>query len=1015
MEKKINILFDAYVLAEADNTNASRSGIFFTAINILKEFSKNENINLSIYCSNKKFSAKLEKTLNKYFPENNFNNFYLDLLNPIEKLHSALTCSYKEKKHILTKLGILATSGVKKILPKININYEKLTKDIDIYFSPVYKIPDEIKKIKSIKKYTLLHDVIPILYPEYFGNDKNYWFYKFIKELSADDYYFTNSEHTKKDFLKYCPQLDAAKITPTLLACSDNFKPEKEKTKEVLKKYKLPTDKKYIFSLCSLEPRKNLIRAAKCFIEFINKNNIKDMVYILGGGAWDGFIEKMEKEIPDFDKYKNLILRTGYIYDEDLAPLYSGAEWFVYTSEYEGFGLPPLEAMSCGCPVITSNRASLPEVVGNTAIMIDYNSDEQHIKAYEDYYYNYNLRKENAEKGLKHAKEFSWKKCADLMLQQMTKETVRIVFITDNKYAMPTGVAIQSIIDNKKSATEIEINIIANEVSLSNLKKLRSITGKNVSINIIEIDNKYKQLGIQHEYVSKAALLKFELPKIFNNYDKILYLDSDVLVLDDLTQLYETNFENKYAGVCKDLLATKFYKDPLEIGLNTYFNSGVMLLNLEKMRQDNICEKLLWAKDHDRRKKYMDQDAFNIVFNGNVEYLNPQFNYMTMEELFYKKAFISKFYNIDNIQKPVILHLTYKKPWDFIGVPGERLWIKYLKKSAFRTEQLKRKLKFIYKIKNTFGEKLIKLFFLKVKKTCKYKNIYYINKKLEDIKIKRFLENADYENRETIPNLIISLTSFPERMYDIKYTIFSLMNQTIKPEKIILWLGEDKFPNKEKDLPIEIQQFISKGLTVKWVKDLKSYTKLIYSLEEFPKSIIVTADDDIYYPTAWLELLYESYKTAPELIHCHRAHKIKLNNDMLLPYSQWGNCTNSSVSYLNFLTGVGGVLYPPKVLFIEIINEKLFRNLAPNADDIWFWAMALKNGTKIKVVENNIKSLIYVNPERELGLNNELNLHTTNVFENKNDIQLQNVLNHYPEITEKLKEEVNEKLQNNRK
>ena len=689
--KKINILFDAYVLAEGDNTNASRSGIFFTAINILKEFSKNENINLSIYCSNRKFSAKLEKTLKKYFPENNFNNLYLDLLNPIEKLHSALTCSYKEKKRTLTKLGIFATSGIKKLLPKTNINYENLTKDIDIYFSPVYKIPDEIKNIKSIKKYTLLHDVIPVLYPEYFCNDKNYWFYKFIKELSADDYYFTNSENTKKDFLKYCQQLNPDKITPTLLACSDNFKPEKEKSKEVLKKYKLPTDKKYIFSLCTLEPRKNLIRAVKCFIEFVNKNDIRDMVYILGGGSWDGFIEKMEKEIPDFDKYKNLILRAGYIDDEDLAPLYSGAEWFVYTSEYEGFGLPPLEAMSCGCPVITSNNSSLPEVVGKAGIMIDFDSDEQHINAYETYYYNYNERKENTEKGLKRAKEFSWKKCADLMVAEMSKKPIRIAFICDNKYVMPTGVAIQSIIENKKPATEIEINVIANEVSANNLEKLRSITGKNVSINIIEIDNKYKQLGSQHEYVSKAALLKFELPKIFNNYDKILYLDSDVLVLKDLSQLYETDLGNKYAGVCKDLLATKFYKDPLEIGLNTYFNSGVMLLNLDKMRQDKICTKLLWAKEHDRRKKYMDQDAFNIVFNCNVEYLNPKFNYMTMEELFYKKSFISKFYNIDNIEKPVILHLTYKKPWNFIGVPGERLWIKYFKKSVFKTEHLKKK------------------------------------------------------------------------------------------------------------------------------------------------------------------------------------------------------------------------------------------------------------------------------------------------------------------------------------
>ena len=96
--------------------------------------------------------------------------------------------------------------------------------------------------------------------------------------------------------------------------------------------------------------------------------------------------------------------------------MYSGAEWFTYTSQYEGFGLPPLEAMSCGCPVITSNNSSLPEVVGDAGIMIDWDSDEQHIEAYEKYYFNRELRAEFAQKGLERAKQFSWEKCVDVMV-----------------------------------------------------------------------------------------------------------------------------------------------------------------------------------------------------------------------------------------------------------------------------------------------------------------------------------------------------------------------------------------------------------------------------------------------------------------------------------------------------------------------------------------------------------------------------------------------------------------------
>ena len=798
MGKKINILFDALTLAENDEKTGNRSGIWFTVYNILKEFAKNENVNIYIYCSKKKFAAKLTKTLNKYFPDNNFNKLYIDSLGPLEYEHSKLTCAYKAKKNFSTKLKLFFVSAIKKAFNR-PINYEKLTKDIDVYFSPAFHIPDEIINIKSIKKYTLLYDIIPILFPNYFSDkdmDK-YWFTPVWKQLNNNDYYFTISEHTKKDFVEHFPQMDADKVTPVLLACSENFKPEKEKTKASLEKYSLPTDKKYIFSLCTLEPRKNLIRAVKCFIEFVNKNNINDMVYILGGGSWDGFIEKMEKEIPDFEKCKHLILRAGYIDDEDLAPLYSGAEWFVYTSEYEGFGLPPLEAMSCGCPVITSNNSSLPEVVGDCGIMIDYDSDEQHINAYETYYYNYNMRKENAEKGLKRAKEFSWKKCADLMIEEMAKEPVRVAFICDDKYAMPTAVAIQSIIENKKPATEIEINIIANEVSPDNLEKLRSLTGKNVSVNIIETDNKYSSVGNPHEYVSKAALLKFDLPEIFKNYDKILYLDSDVLVLDDLSILYETSIEGKYAAVCKDFLAMQFYRDNIEIGLQNYFNSGVMLLNLAKMREDKTNKKLLMAKEHDRRK-YMDQDAFNMVFNNKTLFLNPKYNYMKRSEEFYSKRKICKFFDIKNIEKPVILHLTYKKPWEYINVPDSGLWMKYYKKSVFKTTKLnrlflKQKLSDLIYLKNFNEQKIFKFFFLKLrfKRKNKFKNLLYINKKTEDIKIKNFLENSDYEKRECVPNLIVSLTSFPQRMYDIKYTIFSLMNQTIKPEKIILWLGED--------------------------------------------------------------------------------------------------------------------------------------------------------------------------------------------------------------------------------
>ena len=216
----------------------------------------------------------------------------------------------------------------------------------------------------------------------------------------------------------YYPAINSKHIKTTLLACDERFKPVQLNIVERMKqKYNIPVGAKYIFSLCTLEPRKNLERVVKTFIRFIQKNNINDMYFVLGGGHWEEFIGKLEQEIENLGDYKDKLIKAGYIADEDLPSLYSGAEWFVYTSMYEGFGLPPLEAMSCGCPVITSNNTSLPEVVGDAGIMIDYDSDEQHIEAYEKYYFNPEIREEYRQKGLERAKLFSWKKCADQMLE----------------------------------------------------------------------------------------------------------------------------------------------------------------------------------------------------------------------------------------------------------------------------------------------------------------------------------------------------------------------------------------------------------------------------------------------------------------------------------------------------------------------------------------------------------------------------------------------------------------------
>lgn len=278
-----------------------------------------------------------------------------------------------------------------------------------------------------------------------------------------------------------------------------------------------------------------------------------------------------------------------------------------------------------------------------------------------------------------------------------------------------------------------------------------------------------------------------------------------------------------------------------------------------------------------------------------------------------------------------------------------------------------------------------------------------IDKVSLDKEIQEFTQNGTTGDDD---GLIISLTSFPQRMYEIHYTLYSLLTQTVKPAKVILWLGREQFPNLEKDIPEKVLKLKENGLIIEWTDNLRSYNKLIPSLQKYPDNIIVTADDDIYYENDWLEKLLKSYQENKNCIVCHRAHRVKFEQTRLAPYKKWPKkIKGGSASYLNFLTGVGGVLYPPHCLYKDVLDKKLFVELAPKADDVWFWAMAVLNKTKILVVKDWIRELTYVNPERERGLTDEITLFSFNK-KGGNDLQIDKVINHYPQILQILKEKI---------
>ena len=197
--------------------------------------------------------------------------------------------------------------------------------------------------------------------------------------------------------------------------------------------------------------------------------------------------------------------------------------------------------------------------------------------------------------------------------------------------------------------------------------------------------------------------------------------------------------------------------------------------------------------------------------------------------------------------------------------------------------------------------------------------------------------------------IILSLTTFGKRIYDVAFTIESIMQQSMKANKIILWLD---YSFEKKRLPHSLERQCERGLEICYCDDIRSYQKLIPSLRCFPNDAIITIDDDALYDPDLLERLIVPYLESPQFIYCHRYHKMELDHKgFLLPYNKWDlYCKDEEPSHLNFATGVGGILYPPHSLDEEVLNESVFMDICKYADDVWFKAMAIKKGTKVKKV-----------------------------------------------------------------
>jgi hypothetical protein len=234
--------------------------------------------------------------------------------------------------------------------------------------------------------------------------------------------------------------------------------------------------------------------------------------------------------------------------------------------------------------------------------------------------------------------------------------------------------------------------------------------------------------------------------------------------------------------------------------------------------------------------------------------------------------------------------------------------------------------------------------------------------------------------------LIVSLTSYPPRFRTLIHTLRSLLRQTVRADRTILWIAHRDLPL----LPKNVVGLQAAGLEIRATDDLKSYKKIIPALDAFPDAFICTADDDQYYGRSWLEELIAEADAGNHIVTCHRAHEITFDSrGGFKPYDQWVLDTRQrgALSSL-FPTGAGGILYPPGILVHTAEDRKTCLSLCPNGDDIWLYWMGRRNGANYRTTARWRRLIEWHGSQKEA-------LWRYNMTQRANDEQIRNMAHRY--------------------
>ena len=315
-------------------------------------------------------------------------------------------------------LDYLNANGMQKVIvSEVESNPAQVC---DILLSPFGVAPSDWKKDQQILHAHIIYDLIAIRRPDFFTQEASNEVKRIIDSLTPNTLVFAISEYTRQDLLAYRRDLSPEQVVVIPLAAADKFVPcsDPDVIAAAKTRYSIPIKSQYVLSVATLEIRKNLNRVVDAFVSYMNDHPESDLHLVLAGmSGWK--LESLSQSLSNASNCRDRIICTGYVEDSDLSAIYSGAMCFIYLSQYEGFGLPPLEAMACGTPVICANNSSLPEVVGDASILVDSNDIQAASEAISRIYRSVQLRSELSGKGIERAKRFSWEKSVDIISESL--------------------------------------------------------------------------------------------------------------------------------------------------------------------------------------------------------------------------------------------------------------------------------------------------------------------------------------------------------------------------------------------------------------------------------------------------------------------------------------------------------------------------------------------------------------------------------------------------------------------